>query len=360
MAGPRASSYARDYAARKPAFWARVTDALDRLREQFDVVVIEGAGSPAEINLRSGDIVNMAVALHARAPVLLAGDIDRGGVFAALVGTMELLEAGERALVKAFVINKFRGDRALLKPGLDMLTARTRVPVIGVIPYLRGLLIAEEDGVALEQQTGSAARESWTSRCFGSRISRTSTTSICWPPSLHCVSATWLSPRDLGTPDLIIVPGTKSTIADLGFLRESGLAAQLCAESRHGTAVLGICGGYQMLGETLEDPDGIESSLPAASGLGLLPVRTRFEAGKRTVLVGASAIPGSGPFARVGAERIEAYEIHMGVTVGAGVPVFHTTGGDDLTRLDGCQSEDGGVAGTYLMGCSRTRRRVGP
>jgi adenosylcobyric acid synthase len=347
---PEGISHARDYAARKPAYWTRVTGALDRLRAEFEVVVIEGAGSPAEINLRSGDIVNMAVALHARAPVLLAGDIDRGGVFASLVGTMELLEAGERALVKAFVINKFRGDRALLEPGLDMLTARTHVPVLGVIPYLHNLLIAEEDGVALEQQSGTAAPGVLDIAVL--RLPHIANFDdfdlLAAEPALRLRYVT--SPRDLGRPDLIVLPGTKSTIADLAFLRESGLAARLCAEAHHGKAILGICGGYQMLGETLEDPDGIESSLPTAAGLGLLPVRTRFEAGKRTVRVRASAVAGPGPFARMGKERIDAYEIHMGRTTGTSIPVFYAAGDDEPPCLDGCQSEDGRVVGTYLHG----------
>ncbi len=347
---PEGISYASDFPARKPIYWARVTDALDRLREQFDVVVMEGAGSPAEINLRAGDIVNMAIALHAHAPVLLVGDIDRGGVFASLVGTLELLELEERDLIKAFVINKFRGDKSLLEPGLDMLTARTHVPVIGVIPYLHGLLIAEEDGVSLQQQAARVGRGALDVVVLQlpHMANFDDFDLLAAEPAVRLRYVRRL--RDVGAPDLIIVPGTKATIADLGYLRESGLAAVLCEQARAGTAVLGVCGGYQILGQTLEDPDGIESPLPSAAGLGLLPVRTWFEAGKRTVRVRASAIGGPGPFGGMGDESVSAYEIHTGRTVGAGMPVFLTAAGDDGAQPDGCRSEDGLVVGTYLHG----------
>jgi adenosylcobyric acid synthase len=347
---PAATLSARDYYARKAALWEVVSGALDRLRAVHDVVVIEGAGSPAEVNLRAGDIVNMRVARYAAAPVLLVGDIDRGGVFAALVGTLELVEPDERTLVGGFIINKFRGDRTLLEPGLDFLVGRTGRPVLGVIPYLPHLHIAEEDGVALEQQ--AAGHGDGPIDIAVARLPRIANFDdfdlLAAEPAvrLRYVAEPW----DLGRPDLVILPGSKATVADLGVLRDSGLAARIIALARAGTPVLGICGGYQMLGQSLADPDGVESSTREAPGLGLLPVHTTFGTEKRMRRVRVRAIAGVGPFGRLGDTSVAGYELHMGRTDGGNAPLFWVAGEGEAERADGCRSGDGMVAGTYLHG----------
>jgi adenosylcobyric acid synthase len=347
---PAATLSARDYYARKAALWGVVSGALDRVRAAYDVVVIEGAGSPAEVNLRAGDIVNMRVARYAAAPVLLVGDIDRGGVFAALVGTLELLEPDERALVGGFIINKFRGDRTLLEPGLDFLVGRTGRPVLGVIPYLPRLHVAEEDGVALEQQ--AAGHGNGPIDIAVARLPRIANFDdfdlLAAEPAVRLRYVA--EPRDLGRPDLVILPGSKATVADLGVLRDSGLAARIVALARAGTPVLGICGGYQMLGQSLADPDGVESSTREAPGLGLLPVQTTFGTEKRTRRVRVRAIAGVGPFGRLGDTSVAGYELHMGRTDGGTAPLFRVAGEGEAERVDGCRSADGMVAGTYLHG----------
>ncbi len=345
---PAATLAARDYYARKAALWGVVVGALDRLRAAYDVVVIEGAGSPAEVNLRAGDIVNMRVARHAGAPVLLVGDIDRGGVFASLVGTLALVEPDERALVKGFIINKFRGDRSLLQPGLDFLEGRTGVPVLGVIPYLPHLRIAEEDGATLGQdRAGDGPLDIAVAR-FPRIANFDDFDLLAAEPAvrLRYVERPW----DLGAPDLVIVPGSKATVADLEFLRASGLAARIVALARAGTPVLGICGGYQMLGRRLSDPHGVESSVPETPGLGLLPVDTTFAAEKRTRHVQARVVAGPGLFGLLAGTTIDGYEIHMGRTTGSETPLFQIAGAGEAEHGDGCRSADGMVAGVYLHG----------
>ena len=234
----------------KPAVWDTVTSALATLRADNDVVVIEGAGSPAEINLKQNDIVNMRVALHARAPVLLVGDIDRGGVFAQIVGTMELLEPEERALVKGHVINKFRGDPSLLGSGLDFLHERTGVPVAGVIPHFTDIHIPEEDSLGLDPKT----------RAGGDAIVDVAVMRLPHVANfddfdpLHnepAVAVRYVGrAEDFGDPDLVVIPGSKTTVADLDWLRATGLADRVLAHRRGGGPVVGICAGYQMLGDT--------------------------------------------------------------------------------------------------------------
>ena len=267
MGKPWAALAAGEYYRRKGELWSVVTAALDRLRERYDLVVIEGAGSPAEINLRESDIVNMAVARYARAPVLLVGDIDRGGVFAALVGTMVLLEEGERRLIKGFVINKFRGDVTLLHDGLTMLEERTGVPVLGVVPFIRDLQIAEEDSVALDGVSQAGDRGQGTGE-KGQGISDKVDIAVIRLPRIsnfddfdalaleEGVQVRFVDDPDrLGHPQAVILPGTKSTIADLLWLRRVGLARAICALAENGIPVVGICGGYQMLGRTISDPN---------------------------------------------------------------------------------------------------------
>ncbi|MBI3763481.1 MAG: cobyric acid synthase [Chloroflexi bacterium] len=331
----------------KRELWPHVTAALDRLRAQVDLVVIEGAGSPAEINLKAGDIVNMRVAQYAQSPVLLVGDIDRGGVFAALVGTMALLEPEERALVKGFLINKFRGDPALLGDGPTLLQQRAfDTPTLGVIPYLPDLNIAEEDSVALDQPTLEGTPSSGVDIAI-LRLPHLSNfdefDSLKREPGVQVRFVERLA--DVGEPQAIILPGSKMTLADLQWLSESGLAERV---REFGGAVVGLCGGYQLLGDRLHDPHGVESPPGSrAEGLGLLPVATTFAPEKHTTQTSARVIAGCGAFAAVRGTWVRGYEIHAGHTeLGDGAtPVLQI---DD--RVDGATSPDGRVWGCYLHG----------
>ena len=347
MGKPWTTLHAREYHQQRGRLWETVCQSLERLRSRFDIVLIEGAGSPAEVNLREGDLVNMSVALEVRAPVLLVGDIDKGGVFASLIGTLELLAAEERGLVKGFVINKFRGDVSLLEPGLRFLEDRTGVPVLGVVPHIRGLLISQEDSAGLEAvATGAGLLDVAVIRL--PRIANFDDFDL-----LGAESAVGLRfvgrAADLGRPDLVILPGSKGTVSDLAFLRETGLDRAIVALARTGTPVLGICGGYQMMGERILDPEGVESIQPETAGLGIIPATTTFAARKRTVRVQARVAAGSGPFASAAGASIDAYEIHMGSTVHDGKPMFELRDGDDAIQ-DGCIAGDGLLMGSYLHG----------
>jgi adenosylcobyric acid synthase len=356
MGKPWATLAAGEYYQRKGELWSVVTAALDRQRERYELVVIEGAGSPAEINLRESDIVNMAVARYAGAPVLLVGDIDRGGVFASLVGTMVLLEEDERRLIKGFVINKFRGDVALLHDGLTLLEERTGVPVLGVVPFIRDLQIAEEDSVALGEPL-PRLRIKPSQGCEVDiavvRLPRISNFDDFDALALEeGVQVRFVDgPDRLGHPQAIILPGTKSTIADLLWLRQVGLARAIYELAENGIPVVGICGGYQMLGRTISDPNGVESSEGQVEGLGLLPVDTIFETVKATYQARARIETGRGFFAEIEGQEIEGYEIHMGHSRG-GEPAFRLLARSDqlVDAPDGAVDERGRVFGTYLHG----------
>jgi len=352
-----ATMSARDYYQHRAELMPVVLESLQRIRQQYDVVVIEGAGSPAEINLRSGDLVNMGLATAVDAPVLLVGDIDRGGVFAHLVGTLELLEPHERSLVKGFIINKFRGDVSLLGNALAFLEQRTKVPVLGVVPYLHGHGIPEEDGVVLEKPPSPAepdiARD--VIDIVVLRLPRISNFTDFAPferePSvrLRYVSNT----SELGRPDVVILPGTKSTMADLDFLRQQGLDRAICRLAQQGVLVMGICGGYQMLGTMIHDPLHVESEQDASPGLGLLPVETVFSAGKRTARVSARAAATVGPQKAAAGALVTGYEIHNGVTRSGGLsPAFRVIqrSGVEVDDPDGAASPAGNVMGTYIHG----------
>jgi adenosylcobyric acid synthase len=356
MGKPWATLAAGEYYRHKAELWSVVTGALDRLRERYDLVVIEGAGSPAEINLRESDIVNMAVARYAGAPVLLVGDIDRGGVFASLVGTIALLEEDERRLIKGFVINKFRGDVALLHDGLTMLEERTGVPVLGVVPFIRDLQIAEEDSVALDDV-------SWIERRRQGMREQVDI-AVVWLPRIsnfddfdalaleEGVQVRFVDgPDRLGYPQAVILPGTKSTIADLLWLRRVGLARAICELAEKGIPVVGICGGYQMLGRTISDPNGVESAEGQTEGLGLLPIDTIFETVKATYQARARIATDRGFFTEIEGQEIEGYEIHMGRSSG-GEPAFRllARGDQPVNAPDGAVDERGRVFGTYLHG----------
>jgi len=340
----------------KPLLWQHVTAALDRLRDRFDLVIMEGAGSPAEINLKEGDIVNMRVAQHANSPVLLVGDIDRGGVFAALVGTMTLLEPEERALVKGFVINKFRGDTSLLGDGLQMLQARAfNTPTLGVIPYLPDIGIAAEDSVTLDKQAQNAASGHPVDIAV-IRLPRISNFDdfdpLATEPGVRVRFVERLA--DLGTPNAIILPGSKMTLPDLDWLRETGLAERIGQLSIKGTSVVGICGGYQMLGQMLFDPDGVEAEPGTqAAGLGLLPIETNFVGDKHTVQVQATLQCDIDPFKPLLGSPVRGYEIHMGrsrPTVEVSPSPLCRVGQVPSSHSDGAVNENGRVWGTYLHG----------
>lgn len=348
---PHGHLHAENWHTIKPFLWQHVTTALDRLRARTDLVIIEGAGSPAEINLKASDIVNMRVAQYANAPTLLVGDIDRGGVFAALVGTMMLLEPAERALVKAFVINKFRGDIRLLGDGLTMLQTRAfDTPTLGVIPFLPNIGIAAEDSVALEKTSAPTAKD--TLEIAVIHLPHISNFDDFDPLAAETgVSVRYLqSVAEWGVPDAVILPGTKTTLADLHWLRETGLANALRKFVDSGGRVAGICGGYQMLGEIITDPDGVEAAPGSDTvGLALLPLKTIFGGDKRTVQVEGRLVAPVKPFAAVQQSAIHGYEIHMGRSAPtAEAHPLCVIGAE--ARPDGLISADGRVWGTYLHG----------
>ena len=358
MGKPHAVASARAYYKMKPFIWDAVTAALDRLRAEYDVIVIEGAGSPAEVNLKQHDIVNMRVALHAGAPVLLVGDIDRGGIFAQLVGTMVLLESEERALVKGLVINKFRGDPSLLTDGLDFLERRTGVPVAGVIPYFSDIHIAEEDSLGLRSKSKSG--EGKTVDVAIMRLPHIANFDDFDPlthePSVHVRYVGRAT--EYGNPDLVIIPGSKTTVADLDWLRARGLDQRILASRRQGKLVIGICGGYQMLGEALLDPDGVESPRAETTGLGLLPTSTTFLGRKSTHQVRGRVGNANGMLSGCQGAEIIAYEIHMGSTSMAGLShpfVLTSRSGREVNMFDGALDCEGLTLGTYLHGLFHNR-----
>lgn len=346
---------AENWLSLKQMLWPHITAALDRLRARNELVIMEGAGSPAEINLKEGDVVNMRVAQYANSPALLVGDIDRGGVFAALAGTMLLLEPDERALVKAFVINKFRGDVSLLGNGLQMLQERAyNTPTLGVIPYLPDIGIAAEDSVALEQageQRGKGVAEQEIVDITVIRLPRISNFDDFDPLATEPgVQVRYIESVDeLGRPAAIILPGSKMTLDDLAWLRASGLAEAIIDLARQQTPVVGICGGYQLLGQWLHDPDGIEAEAGTrVTGLGLLPIETIFAGDKQTVQVQATLQAGVGPFAGLAGVPIRGYEIHMGRSR----PIDEANSWlcQIGSHFDGAVTADGRVWGTYLHG----------
>jgi len=352
---PIGSMSALEYQAHKPELKSVIAECLQRLRSQHELVVIEGAGSPAEINLKPRDIVNMFVAELADAPVLLVGDIDRGGVFASFVGTLELLAPDERERIAGFVINKFRGDPRLLDSGLDFLTARTGKPVLGVVPYVTRLRIADEDSVSLEDRAGRRRAGPGELDIAVVRLPRISNyddvEALEHEPGVVVRFAD--RPAEVRGADLVILPGSKSTASDLAWLRASGIAAVVAERALEGDPVLGICGGCQMLGQTLEDPYAIESSEPRVPGLGLLPLRTRFAREKTTAQVRARVRDAS--FLGLGGDQeLAGYEIHMGLlehVAGAGAPFTITLrNGRPELASDGAVDASGAVVGTMLHG----------
>ena len=358
MGRPRAVASPREYHRLQASIWETVTSALARLRSQFDVVVIEGAGSPAEINLKRNDIVNMPVALHSGAPVLLVGDIDRGGVFAQLIGTMSLLDPEEQARVKGFVINKFRGDPALLTSGLDFLEERTSVPVVGVLPYFSDIHIPEEDSLGLIPDSGHPATETVDVAVI--RLPHIANFDDFDPLRLEPAVRLRYVRRagEFANPDLVVIPGSKTTMADLDWLRDQGLDQLILGARRLGTPVIGICAGFQMLGRRLLDPHGVESPRPESRGLGLLPVSTTFSREKATHQTRVKVIAGRGLLSGCRGSVATAYEIHMGVTTGRDVSnpfIIQSRSGKPVHLREGAFDSEGLTLGTHLHGIFHNR-----
>lgn len=332
------SAQARDYQGLKPMLLPRVLESYNRLAAAADLVIVEGAGSAAEVNLRQGDIANMGFAEAAGLPVVLVGDIDRGGVIAALVGTHALLPESDRRRVKGFVINKFRGDLELFSPALETIRAHTGWPGFGVVPWFAeaGKLPAE-DAVALDKAAPTRDRPI---RIAVPRLARIANFDDFDPLAAEPdVALTMVAPgRPIPDCDLVILPGSKATIADLAFLRAQGWDIDILAHLRRGGRVLGICAGYQMLGRSIRDPAGVEGPPGEAAGLGLLAVDTVMGTDKTLCAVSAATAEG---------DPIAGYEMHMGATTGPDTarPLLTLDG-----RPEGARSADGRVQGCYLHG----------
>lgn len=345
---------ARTYYEGRERLWESATAALDRMRDEYELVIIEGAGSPAELNLRDRDIANMEVALYCKSPVLLAADIDRGGVFASLLGTVELLRPDERELVAGLVINRFRGDRSLLEPLPQMISDRTGIPVVGVVPMIPDLQIKEEDGMSPERER--SLRGQGQMKLSVIRLPRISNFDDFDPFARAGVSVSFVRDAgELAESDIIVIPGTKHTIADLRWMKSSGLGDAVTAAAKRGVPVIGVCGGYQMLGEHLDDPLGADGGeADSEPGLGLLPVRTVFSKDKvtRRVMFRVSGDSVTSPLR--GGAKGSGYEIHSGETMPvAGEKsrsLLELDRGDSMFRPDGAASGDGNVFGCYVHG----------
>ena len=302
---------ARDYFSYKKQLIPEIMKAYDALAAENDIIVIEGAGSPAEINLKQDDIVNMGMAKLAKAPVLLVGDIDRGGVFAQLIGTVMLLEEDEKEMVKGLIINKFRGDKTILDPGIEMLEERAGIPVVGVAPYMR-LQVEDEDSLT---ERFSKDQEIGLIDLAVIRLPRISNFTDFNPfEAIPGVTVRYVETvHELKHPDVIFLPGTKNTIEDLRWLRQSGLEAAILKHAAEGKVVFGICGGYQMLGERICDPSGVESG-GEIRGLGLLPMETVFEQEKTRTRISGTFLETGGILRALSGQPFEGYEIHMGTS----------------------------------------------
>ena len=340
---------ARDYYKKKTELIPHIMEAYNNLAKEYDIIVMEGAGSPAEINLKENDIVNMGMAKLVNSPVLLVGDIDRGGVFASIAGTLMLLEEDERKMIKGTIINKFRGDVNILKPGLDMIEEITKTPVVGVVPYME-LDIDDEDSLSERFNNKGTVDLIDIAVIRLPRISNfTDFNTFEYIPgvSLRYVK----SVRELKDPDMIILPGTKNTMEDLKWLRESGLEAQILKQAAKGKVIFGICGGYQMLGMELSDPFNVESGGTMA-GIGLLPTKTIFEEEKVRTRVSGNFNEVSGILAELSYVEFEGYEIHMGQTTydfnEEELTTIDNVNGEDIIKNDGLYKDN--VYGSYIHG----------
>lgn len=334
----RGNMSAREYYAQKQTLVPEIMRAYRELDELYDIIVIEGAGSPAEINLKSEDLVNMGMAKLAKAPVLLVGDIDRGGVFAQLAGTLLLLDDSEKAMLKGMIVNKFRGDVSLLTPGLKTLEDITSKPVIGVMPYL-DVDIDDEDSLSERFSRGGKAPIDIAVIRLPKISNFTDFTALEASDGLSVRYIT--DAKQLGTPDMVVIPGTKSTISDMKWLRESGLECAIKRFATQGGLLFGICGGYQMLGEWINDSANVEGG-GSLAGMGLLPIKTEFSTEKRRTRITGKILDGN----PLSGAIIEGYEIHMGVTTrsGSAQPLVILEDGVE----DGCYA--GNIYGSYLHG----------
>ena len=356
-----------EYYRHKRDYIPYILEAYRELEKKYDVIVIEGAGSPAEINLKKDDIVNMGMAELVDAPVLLVGDIDRGGVFAQIAGTVMLLEEKERKRIAGTVINKFRGDVSILEPGLKMLEDRTDIPVLGVVPYFY-LDLDEED--SLTERFHKKEKPGLVDIAV-IRFPRISNfTDLAPLEAIKEVSVRYISsPADFGQPDLVILPGSKNTISDLLWMRQNGLEAAVLKKAAGGTPIWGICGGYQMMGQTLSDQEGTEAGVPGRtiSGMGLLPLQTQFQEEKTRTQVKGCFGTVSGIFSGLSGMEAEGYEIHMGETSSVGGDIVKNVikeqekavnhsllklreeqAGNHTEKQDGCCRDN--LYGTYVHG----------
>lgn len=351
--------------------WPIVAESLDQLRASYDIVVAEGSGSPAELNLRDGDLANMRVARYADAKVILVGDVERGGVFAQLLGTLDLLPPDERALVCGLIVNRFRGDRALFAEGVRILEERSGLPVFGVVPRVPDLDLPEEDSVALDERATRGVHGFAPPLSASEQATRAARASA---PRIAVIRLPYIAnfddfaplereglivdyvdrPGDLDAADLIVLPGSKATVADLDFLHRRDLAEAILRARDRGVPILGICGGFQQLGREVRDPERVEADRVVTPGLGLLSHVTAFGTPKRTGPVEARVIAAVGPFAAARGARVQGYEIHHGRTLvpPEAQPQFAilSRSGAPAEGSDGLVSDDGLVAGTYLHG----------
>ncbi len=344
---------AADYHTHKPKLREMVKETYDTLAATVDYVVIEGAGSPAEINLREGDLVNMGMAELSNSPVVLVGDIDRGGVFASLYGTVMLLAPEERARIIGLVINKFRGDVKILEPGLKMIEDLVGIPVLGVLPYT-DLQIEDEDSLAERfRNRAQEKRDLLVEVLYLPHVSNFTDFNI-FETQEDVTLRYVMRGQAIGDPDMLIIPGSKNTIEDLLYLHRTGLSEQILRLARKGTTIVGICGGYQMLGNLISDPHKTETWVGEINGLGLLAVNTIFETEKTTTQVTGEILSHGGQMAKLSGLDVTGYEIHMGqTTLDQGVqPFLRLTSelGKTCDRLDGAINEEGNVFGTYVHG----------
>ncbi len=369
MGKPWKTLKAKEYYTVRETLWRYVSDALERLGSRYDIIIIEGAGSPAEINLKKDEIVNMRVARHLGSPVLLVGDIDRGGVFASLYGTYALLTPEEKQLIKGFVMNKFRGDKSLLFSGLQMLADLTDgVPTLGVVPMLKDLYIAQEDSVFLDtnRTLGEGGQIDIVVVRFPHLSNYDDFDPLAREPGVRIRFVE--NPREVGKPDAVILPGTKTTIADLLWSRERGWADVIGSSAAAGMPVVGICGGYQMMGGEITDPHGTEPNHGSIEGLGLLDVTTWFRPVKTTLQRTRTVTTETGFFSNLTGTSVTGYEIHMGeCSYGptaesifgsdnqeqdTAVAALSTSPDDRVgqTTMDGAVTSNGKVWGCYLHG----------
>jgi adenosylcobyric acid synthase len=326
-----------------------VRKAYTALADEYDVIILEGAGSPAEINLKKNDIVNTGMAEMADAPVLIVGDIDRGGVFASLAGTVQLFEEHERNRVKGFIINKFRGDVELLKPGLDELERITGIPVIGVVPWVHHT-IDDEDAETERFSKGDASHGEHIEICIIRLPHISNFTDFIPFETMPGIRLRWCDFADrIGKPDMVILPGSKATIDDLNTIRKAGIVDAVKNYAENSGVVLGICGGFQMLGDTIIDKNGMESDVKELQGIGLLEMTTEFHAEKQTKQTAATVhFKNNRLFDRLETVRVDGYEIHMGRTIFGDSCIPFTTSRNGETN--GVCNPEGNVIGTYLHG----------